>query len=213
MKKQIASQQQRLFRRAVLGLFCLFLTTVSQSEINTSIMNFFPTIPICSAFVIPRQNLMTSTMMITGKQMEQHQQQQQQQQIFPIQIKKRGNPKRGKIKDDIVNEEDDNFQRYNDDAFGLIFLIGGAASQDVDFAFTFLLLSAVAALGTSRGVVTNDPRVPGLVAISTLLVSPVVSSLRLTGSFDSISAPVPVEIGLCCVSMVVGLYNWKKEQQ
>lgn len=110
------------------------------------------------------------------------------------------------------NEED--FQRYNDDAFGLVFLIGGFASEDVEFSVTFLILSAAAAAATSTTLLKLDSRIPGLVAIASLLSAPLISSLRSTGSIDNIQTPVPLEIAVCCISMVWGLFgHWKKEQK
>ena len=49
------------------------------------------------------------------------------------------------------NKNEEILQRYNDDAFGLVFLIGGFASEDMVFSVTFLVISACAALTTSNG--------------------------------------------------------------
>ena len=92
---------------------------------------------------------------------------------------------------------------YNDDAFGLLFLAGG--SQDVDFGGTFLVLSAIAAITKQ-----NDDRAPAAVASMSLLISPVVSSLRQTGSLENISPPIPIEIGLCAISAIWAFVNWSR---
>ena len=133
------------------------------------------------------------------------------------------NSKKEMNNNDQDTDKEIDFQRYNDDAFGLVFLVGGFASQDINFSGTFLVLSAIAAIATSNGGLFKfDSRIPGVVAMMTLLVSPIVSSIRLTAGssggagagagsiFDNIQAPIPVEIGLCCFSLVVGFYQWKK---
>lgn len=97
---------------------------------------------------------------------------------------------------------------YNDDAFGLIFLIGGILSQDVDFVVTFAALSTIAALSTNLGLVTKDERAPAVVATLTLLISPVISSLRQSGSLDQLAPPMPVEIGLCLISIIWAFVNY-----
>lgn len=111
-----------------------------------------------------------------------------------------------------VEGKEEEFQRYNDDAFGLVFLIGGFASEDIEFSVTFLILSAAAATATSASLLKVDSRIPGLVAITSLLSAPLIASLRSTGSIDNIQAPMPLETVVCCISLIWGLYNWKKEQ-
>ena len=122
----------------------------------------------------------------------------------PLQVnKKDGN--------ELQQEENVELQRYNDDAFGLVFLIGGFASQNVDFAGTFLLLSAMTAIETSRGTLGNDARIPGLVAITSLILAPIITSLRISGSLDMVEIHAPVELlGVCFVSMAVGIYKQKE---
>jgi len=110
-------------------------------------------------------------------------------------------------------QDDTQLMRYNDDAFGLVFLAGGSISQDADFAGTFLLISAAAATATYGGALKPDARVPGVVAILTLFVSPLVAALRSAGSLDDVVAPLPIEIGLCVVSLAVALFNWKRAQK
>lgn len=102
---------------------------------------------------------------------------------------------------------------YNDDAFGLVFLTGGVLSQDVDFVATFASLSAIAAVGTSAGIIEKDERAPAAVALITILVSPVVSSLRQTGSLENIAPPMIVEIGLCIVSAIWAFVNWSRQEE
>lgn len=99
---------------------------------------------------------------------------------------------------------------YNDDAFGLIFLTGGILTKDVDFVGTFLVLSSVAAICTSAEIV-QDTRLPGVVAVVSLIISPVVASLRATGSLTSLAAPDPIAIGLCTISCVWAFYIWSRE--
>ena len=105
----------------------------------------------------------------------------------------------------------DEKNNYNDDAFGLVFL-ASAFEGNVDFAGTFLVLSAIGAISTSSGILQKDDRLPGVVACITLLLSPIVSSLRLTGSLDNMSLPTTVEIGLVLISSVWSFVNWKQEE-
>ncbi|KAL7550632.1 hypothetical protein ACHAWF_013851 [Thalassiosira exigua] len=101
---------------------------------------------------------------------------------------------------------------YNDDAFGLLFLTGGVLSQDVDFVGTFASLSAMAAVGTKLGFVRKDERAPAAVAMSTLLISPFVASLRTSGSLDSVAYPMPAEVGLCVLSSIWAFANWSRRE-
>ncbi|KAL7449522.1 hypothetical protein ACHAWC_001577 [Mediolabrus comicus] len=103
-------------------------------------------------------------------------------------------------------------QSYNDDAFGLIFLSGGLLAKNADFSGTFLALSAVAATCTTVGVIKADERIPAAVAIMTLFISPIESSLRLTGSLESVSPPSLVEIGLCSVSAAWAFLKWSRQE-
>jgi|Transcript_16312 hypothetical protein len=103
-------------------------------------------------------------------------------------------------------------QGYNDDAFGLIFLSGGILAKDVDFSGTFLVLSALAATCTTVGTIKFDERIPAAVAFMTLLISPIESSLRLSGSLGSIAPPSLVEIGLCTVSAAWAFVKWSKQE-
>jgi hypothetical protein len=105
----------------------------------------------------------------------------------------------------------DDASSYNDDAFGLVFLIGGILSQDADFVATFALLSASAAACTRTGLATKDERAPAAVAIATLLLSPIVASVRRYGSLEYISAPIPVECGLCLMSVIWAFVNKSRE--
>ena len=106
----------------------------------------------------------------------------------------------------------DEQNNYNDDAFGLVFL-ASAFEGRIDFAGIFLVLSAIGAISTSSGILEKDDRLPGVVACITLLLSPIVSSLRLTGSFDNMSLPTTVEIGLVLISTVWSFVNWKKKEE
>ena len=99
---------------------------------------------------------------------------------------------------------------YNDDAFGFVFALGGAASQDVNFAATFAALSAIAAIGTGVGVIKKDERAPAAVAMATLVLSPIVASLR---SGENIIMPPPVEIGVCTISAIWAFVNWSKAKE
>ena len=101
---------------------------------------------------------------------------------------------------------------YNDDAFGLVFL-ASAFEGNVDFAGIFLVLSAIGAISTSSGILQKDDRLPGAVAVFTLLLSPIVSSLRLTGSFDNVSLPTTVEFGLVIISVLWSFINWKQQEE
>lgn len=101
---------------------------------------------------------------------------------------------------------------YNDDAFGLIFLSGGLLSQDVDFVVTFVTLSAIAAIFASNN--NSDTRLPGLVAMTTLGLTPIVAYLHATivNGQGMWTVPQPVEIGLCLVSLVWSFVKWTQEQ-
>mmetsp|Transcript_11141 Transcript_11141/g.24530 ORF Transcript_11141/g.24530 Transcript_11141/m.24530 type:complete len:180 (+) Transcript_11141:92-631(+) len=111
-----------------------------------------------------------------------------------------------------MNYSPDEKNNYNDVAFGLVSVIGGFLSQDVDFVAAFVFLSAIAATGTSLRFIEKDERAPAAVAMITLLVSPVISSLRQTGSLEHITPPLPVEIGLCTVSAILAFVNWSREK-
>lgn len=103
-------------------------------------------------------------------------------------------------------------QGYNDDAFGLIFLTGGILAKDVDFSGTFLVLSALAATCTAVGTIKFDERIPAAVAFMTLLITPIETSLRLSGSFGIMSPPSLVEIGLCTVSAAWAFVRWSRQE-
>ena len=102
---------------------------------------------------------------------------------------------------------------YNDDAFGLVFLTGGFLSQDVDFVATFASLSAAAATFTGIGLVAKDERAPAAVATATLLLSPFVASIRQHGSLHYLSPPIPVEIGVCLISVIWSFVNKSREER
>lgn len=107
----------------------------------------------------------------------------------------------------------DEENNYNDDAFGLVLLTGGVLSQDVDFAATFLALSAAAAVATRAGALAKDERAPAAVALLTLLAAPAVTALRATGSLGAVAPPLPVEAALCAASAVWAFANWWREQK
>jgi hypothetical protein len=111
----------------------------------------------------------------------------------------------------LSNKQDftDSERNYNDDAFGFVLLAGGALSQDIDFEGSFLVVSAIAAVSTSAGIIKPDSRYPAAVSIITLLISPVVASLRMGGA---ISPPIPVELGVCAISVVWAFYNWFQKE-
>ena len=106
----------------------------------------------------------------------------------------------------------DEQNNYNDDAFGLVFL-ASAFGGHVDFAVTFLVLSAIGAISTSSSILQKDDRLPGAVAVFTLMLSPIVSSLRLTGSFDNMSLPTTVEFILVTISAIWSFINWKQQEE
>jgi len=112
----------------------------------------------------------------------------------------------------LQNSPSNGDQGYNDDAFGLIFLSGGILAKDVDFSGTFLVLSAIAATCTTIGTIKFDERIPGAIAFMTLLISPIESSLRLSGSLGSIAPPSLVELGLCTVSATWAFVKWSKQE-
>lgn len=110
-------------------------------------------------------------------------------------------------------------KNYNDDAFGLVFLTGACYVQDYDFAGTFLAASAAAAILTYSGTLSGDERLPGGVAMVTLILAPIVSSLRASGGSLDVHAhafqfllPPPIEIGLCAVSVAAAFFNWTRRQ-
>jgi hypothetical protein len=87
---------------------------------------------------------------------------------------------------------------YNDDAFGLIFLGSFVVEHDNTFAATFATLSAVAAiLVRQRIVIQGIPVLPGLVALTNLLVfqTPVFSNLHP----ESLSY---LQVGSCMLSFI-----------
>jgi len=102
---------------------------------------------------------------------------------------------------------------YNDDAFGLVFLIGGFGSNDEVFSIIFLLLSSVAAIATSNGVLKQDSRIPSLIAVVSLLLAPIVISLRSTGSLDNIEVPALLEVCTCFISVIAGFYKWNNVEK
>ncbi|KAL3937756.1 MAG: hypothetical protein SGBAC_007202 [Bacillariaceae sp.] len=115
--------------------------------------------------------------------------------------------------DDKTSAKKPGMAGYNDDAFGLIFLTGGVLSQDADFVVTFVALSAIAAI-VSSSFVEFDERLPGLVALATLLVTPLAAYLHATivdGGGGIWAAPQPVEIGLCLVSLAWAFAKWSQE--
>ncbi|KAL7492317.1 hypothetical protein ACHAWT_001500 [Skeletonema menzelii] len=120
--------------------------------------------------------------------------------------------KRIKSVSSLNNSPSNSDQGYNDDAFGLIFLSGGILAKDVDFSGTFLVLSAVAATCTTTGTIKFDERIPAAVAFMTLLISPIESSLRLSGSLGSVSPPSLVELGLCMVSASWAFVKWSRQE-
>ena len=91
-------------------------------------------------------------------------------------------------------DDDTNSRYYNDDAFGFVFLTGG---QDVDFVISFGSLSAIAAICTYFGVITKDTRTLALVAILTVIVSPIVTAVH---QHKNLEPPTPFEIGVCLIS-------------
>ncbi len=123
------------------------------------------------------------------------------------------------------NNNEQQLQEYNDDAFGLVFLIGGLAFQNIDFAIFFLVLSACAAIGTSRGIWKVDDRIPGFVALFSLVFSTMAVWLRTTmllleegndssGSINMMLDMIPnykAEIGVCLISLATGFYKWNKK--
>lgn len=102
---------------------------------------------------------------------------------------------------------------YNDDAFGLVFLFSSFAAKDLEFAGTFLVLSAVAAAGTNTGVWNKnaDPRIPAAVAAAALCLRPFVAIL-VTHSVGGLEFPPLPDLGLTLASAVWGFNNWKNEQ-
>ena len=125
--------------------------------------------------------------------------------------KQNGRPPQTSLQLSYKSPDEEN--SYNDDAFGLIFLTGGILSQDVDFIATFASLSAIAAVGTKLGFIQKDERAPAAVAMLTLLILPVVSSLRQTSSLDDLTPPMPVEIGLCTISALWAFVNWSRGKE
>ena len=109
---------------------------------------------------------------------------------------------------------------YSDDCFGLIFLGGAAATRDPVFAVVFLALSAIAAILTNAGapgqaVLPANKRVPGVVAILTLVATFVLSS---TGILSSVSSSfvatddlnpdaLKIEAALCAFSFLYSLLD------
>eukprot|EP00580_Thalassiosira_gravida_P001731 CAMPEP_0201601094 /NCGR_PEP_ID=MMETSP0492-20130828/2110_1 /ASSEMBLY_ACC=CAM_ASM_000837 /TAXON_ID=420259 /ORGANISM="Thalassiosira gravida, Strain GMp14c1" /LENGTH=133 /DNA_ID=CAMNT_0048064185 /DNA_START=241 /DNA_END=642 /DNA_ORIENTATION=+ len=102
---------------------------------------------------------------------------------------------------------------YNDDAFGLVFLTGGVLTQDFDFIGTFAAFSALAAIATKLGVVEKDERLPAGVALLTLVVTPVVASLRVTGKLENMAPPMVIEVGLCTVSAIWAFVNYSQGEK
>jgi hypothetical protein len=104
----------------------------------------------------------------------------------------------------------DTKEGYNDDAFGLVFLCGAFAAQDVVFSTVYLTLSALAALATQQDKLPANTQVPAAVAGVTLLLTPTLTTLLvvLGGGLHLPEAGNPsasaLEVGLCVASMAYG---------
>jgi hypothetical protein len=108
---------------------------------------------------------------------------------------------------------------YNDDAFGLVFLGGGALAQDPIFTGVFLAMSAVAATASAQGkLASSDNKIPAAVAGITLVLTPAVAALvaSLPESPVDPTAGNPsarfIELALCSVSIVYGLVTAAKSE-
>jgi hypothetical protein len=98
---------------------------------------------------------------------------------------------------------------YNDDAFGLI-LIGSSILSKDDYSFPalFAVFSAGALLSVRFCVVPNDPRLPGVVAVTSLL-----GSILVQGAQFSFSRELAFEAAVTCVSVVWSLIQHRRLNQ
>jgi len=110
---------------------------------------------------------------------------------------------------------------YKDDCFGFTSFIAGVAVQDFTFAGIFVSLSLLADVLTRVGVLPPDSKrreivdrkVPGVIAILTLmlnaLVGPMVSS-DATSSFsgiDEMDLGTKVQLAICSFSIVTAFFD------
>ena len=113
---------------------------------------------------------------------------------------------------------------YNDDAFGFVFLGGYVLTRDVFFSGTFLVLSAVAAIGTRAGRLPSTRAVPASVAGATLVVlsllhpfyEPLCDLLPFVERPESSVLPLDpstIQLGLCTVSMLYGFVLSSSEEE
>mmetsp|Transcript_11734 Transcript_11734/g.15467 ORF Transcript_11734/g.15467 Transcript_11734/m.15467 type:complete len:202 (-) Transcript_11734:875-1480(-) len=100
---------------------------------------------------------------------------------------------------------------YNDDAFGLVFLVSAFATQDQDFAALFLITSAIAATLTLQNIIKYDVRIPAVVAWIAILVTPLEMSLRF---HTDLQPPSMTTVGLGVASVAFAFFNyWRRPQE
>jgi len=118
-----------------------------------------------------------------------------------------------------------NFNFYNDEVIshlhGYMLLVGLFGARDELFFGTFLGLAGGAAAGTLAGALPANPRVPGMVALLTFLVTATTryglgyepmwfaSSLEYTGPADSAFV---WEATICALNAIWGLLLWQSWQ-
>lgn len=111
------------------------------------------------------------------------------------------------------NSENDSSDRtevvYNDDAFGLIFLSSFFVAKDYTFAACFGALSFLAVILVQFGGFRFNPLLPGLVAISSFIVTSIVGNV-VTDAVPE-DAAIPVELGATAVSLIWGLIQATRE--
>eukprot|EP00614_Pseudopedinella_elastica_P012002 CAMPEP_0172598510 /NCGR_PEP_ID=MMETSP1068-20121228/18545_1 /TAXON_ID=35684 /ORGANISM="Pseudopedinella elastica, Strain CCMP716" /LENGTH=171 /DNA_ID=CAMNT_0013398397 /DNA_START=1 /DNA_END=516 /DNA_ORIENTATION=+ len=107
------------------------------------------------------------------------------------------------------------YSGYNDDAFGFVFLTGGALARDEVFAATFVVLSGIAATLTAAGKLEAGDRAPAAVAAATFVATPalatVLSKLGVFTSVNTVEDARLIELGVCLVSILYGL--WRSSQK
>jgi hypothetical protein len=98
---------------------------------------------------------------------------------------------------------------YNDDAFGLIFLIALGVEKDVPFGSIFGVLSAIVALAVKNDVISFVPLLPGTIATIALILSQVIHAV--TGDEHHLGSVL--EIATCGVSIGWGLIQQRQQKE
>jgi len=121
-----------------------------------------------------------------------------------------------------TNEESDNesFEKYNDDAFGLVFLTSLFISKDYCFCTIFTVLSFIAVIGTNQLQIwkADDKWLPGVMALASLILTIMFDVLDLypigdinrvhwNGIENGLISSQKYEIAVCAISFTYGLFQ------